>query len=252
MSCSIVTIATSVRSNLPWRETRMRTADDHDLFPKTASPKSARPVSGRLLWMILIASVASGVLGMSLSIVPGLAYAQNFAPGARTFSEEAWAALVEGGHVALIRHGNAPQPGWGDPPGFKIDDCRTQRNLDEQGRREARVLGEAFRNRGVRVDRILSSPWCRCLETARLMAVGPVEESWALVPDKDRMFPVRLPELKKIISGWRGPGTLALVTHAATVLALLGFQPAQGEVVVLRPGTGADPDLVGRLFVASE
>src|ERR1700675_4539048 len=97
-------------------------------------------------------------------------------------SLEAWAALVNGSHVALIRHGNAP-PGYGDPPGFKIDDCTTQRNLDERGRAQARALGEAFRSHGVRVDRIVSSPVCRCLETAHLMAVGPVENSWALVPD---------------------------------------------------------------------
>ena len=224
----------------------------HDLFAKTASPKSVRPAPGRLLWMILLAPVAACVLGMSLSIAPGLAYAQNFGPGGRTFSEEAWAALVKGGHVALIRHGNAPQPGWGDPPGFKIDDCKTQRNLDEQGRREARALGEALRNRSVRVYRILSSPWCRCLETARLMAVGRVEESWALVPDKDRRFPVRLLELKEIVSAWRGPGTLVLVIHARTVSALLDFEPGQGEVVVLRPRIGADPDVVGRLFVGPE
>src|SRR5499427_7378547 len=131
-------------------------------------------------------------LGISLSITPGLTAGD---------SEEAWAALLKGGHVALIRHGNAP-PGYGGvPPGFKIDDCKTQRNLDEQGRGEARALGEAFRNRGVRVDRILSSPWCRCLETARLMAVGPVQESWALVPDRDPSAPVRLLELKEIVSG---------------------------------------------------
>jgi hypothetical protein len=96
-----------------------------------------------------------------------------------------WPVLVEGGHVALIRHGNAPPGYGGDPPGFKIDDCKTQRNLDELGRRQARALGEAFRSRGVRVGRVLSSPWCRCLETARLMAVGPVETTWALVPDRD-------------------------------------------------------------------
>src|SRR6187401_3165247 len=98
-------------------------------------------------------------------------------------SREVWAALVTGGHVALVRHGNAPPGYGGDPPGFRIDDCTTQRNLDDQGRGEARALGEAFRNRGVRVDQVLSSPWCRCLETARLMAVGAVEPTWALVPD---------------------------------------------------------------------
>ena len=177
-------------------------------------------------------------LGISLSITPGLTAGD---------SEEAWAALLKGGHVALIRHGNAPPGYGGDPPGFKIDDCKTQRNLDEQGRGEARALGEAFRSRGVRVDRILSSPWCRCLETARLMAVGAVEESWALVPDRDPSSPVRLLELKQIVSAWRGPGTLVLVTHAFTVRALLGFLPIQGETVVLRPGTGAavGADLVG-------
>jgi len=177
-------------------------------------------------------------LGISLSITPGLTAGD---------SEEAWAALLKGGHVALIRHGNAPPGYGGDPPGFKIDDCKTQRNLDEQGRGEARALGQAFRNRGVRVDRILSSPWCRCLETARLMAVGAVEESWALVPDRDPSSPVRLLELKQIVSAWRGPGTLVLVTHAFTVRALLGFLPIQGETVVLRPGTGAavGADLVG-------
>src|SRR5262244_4403917 len=177
-------------------------------------------------------------LGISLSITPGLTAGD---------SEEAWAALLKGGHVALIRHGNAPPGYGGDPPGFKIDDCTTQRNLDEQGRAEARALGEAFRNHGVRVDRIVSSPWCRCLETARLMAVGPVESSWALVPDSDPRSPVRLPELRELVSGWHGPGTLVLVTHALTVRALLGFLPTQGETVVLKPAANgaAGAELVG-------
>ncbi len=162
-------------------------------------------------------------------------------------SKDAWAPLVKGGLVALIRHGNAPPGYGGDPPGFKIDDCKTQRNLDELGREQARALGEAFRNHGVRVDRILSSPWCRCLDTARLMAVGPVEISWALVPDMKPSVSVRLRELKEIVAAWRGPGTLVLVTHAFTVRALLGFLPIQGETVVLKPGSGNSPsaDLVG-------
>jgi len=182
--------------------------------------------------------VAACVLAISLSITPGLAAGD---------SNEAWTALVKGGHVALIRHGNAPPGYGGDPPGFKIDDCKTQRNLDEQGRGEARALGEAFRNHGVRVDRILSSPWCRCLETARLMGVGPVDTSWALVPDMNPSVSVRLSELKEIVAAWRGPGTLVLVTHALTVRALLGFLPIQGETVVLKPGSGsaAGAELVG-------
>lgn len=182
--------------------------------------------------------VAACVLAISLGITPRLTAGD---------SDEAWAALAKGGHVALIRHGNAPPGYGGDPPGFRIDDCKTQRNLDEQGRGEARALGEAFRKHGVRVDRTLSSPWCRCLETARLMAVGPVETSWALVPDIEPSVSVRRLKLKEIVATWQGPGTLLLVTHALTVRALLGFLPIQGETVVLRPGSGgaAGAGLVG-------
>src|SRR6266581_4991776 len=102
-----------------------------------------------------LARVSSCVLGISLSITPGLAAGD---------SEEAWAALVKGGHVALIRHGNAPPGFGGDPPGFRFDDCKTQRNLDDEGRAQGKALGEAFRSHGVRVDRLVSSPVCRCMD----------------------------------------------------------------------------------------
>src|SRR6266478_9237629 len=146
-----------------------------------------------------IGRLALCLLALSLVIAPDVAADD---------SKEAWAALAKGGHVALIRHGNAPPGYGGDPPGFKLDDCATQRNLDERGRDQARAVGEAFRHRGVRVDKILSSPWCRCLETARLMAVGPVENTWA-VAASDRS-PDRLVVVKQIVSSWRGPGTLVL------------------------------------------
>jgi phosphohistidine phosphatase SixA len=163
-------------------------------------------------------------------------------------AQEAWAALVKGGHIALIRHGNAP-PGYGDPPGFKIDDCATQRNLDERGRAQARALGEAFRQHGVRADKILSSPWCRCLETARLMELGPVEGAWP-VAASDRS-PDRLAALRQMLADWRGPGTLVVVTHALTVQALVGIMPGQAETVVVRPKHGQEPgvEVVGRIPV---
>ena len=184
--------------------------------------------------------LALSVLAISLLTTPGVAADD---------SHEAWAALVRGGHVAMIRHANAPPGYGGDPPGFRIDDCTTQRNLDDRGREQARALGEAFRTRGVRADRIVSSPVCRCLDTARLMAVGPVETSWALVPDRGPQAPVRLPELKEMVSAWRGPGTLVLVTHGFTIERLMGFVPGQAVTVVLKPAPGSGPgaDLVGRI-----
>ena len=178
-------------------------------------------------------------LAMWLLVPPGAAAGD---------SQEPWTALVQGGSVALIRHGNAP-PGYGDPPGFKIDDCATQRNLDEKGRAEARALGEAFRQHGVRVDKILSSPWCRCLETARLMAVGPVEGTWtAAASERSRD---RLATLRELLAGWRGPGALVVVTHALTVQALVGIMPVQAEAVVVRPRPGKEPgvEVVGRIPV---
>jgi phosphohistidine phosphatase SixA len=166
--------------------------------------------------------------------------------GAVADEREAWAALVGGSHIALVRHGSAP-PGYGDPPGFKIDDCATQRNLDERGRAQARAVGEAFRQHGVSIDRILSSPWCRCLETARLMALGPVESVMA-VASSDRS-PERLVVLKQMVADWPGPGTLVLVTHAFTIQSLVGIMPQQAETVVVRPRAGDQVriDLAGRI-----
>lgn len=179
-------------------------------------------------------------LALALVITPAAASDESTA---------AWKALARGGHVALIRHGNAPPGRGGDPPGFRIDDCGTQRNLDETGRGQARALGDVFRAHGVRVDRVQSSPWCRCMETARLMAVGEVESSWALVPDRDPNSPARLRELREMVSAWRGPGTLVLVTHALTVRPLVGILPDQGETLVLEPTPGSGPGarVVGRI-----
>ena len=185
---------------------------------------------------------------MSRLAFVALAVALMAAPVAAAVSAEAWAALAKGGHVALVRHGNAP-PGYGDPPGFKIDDCATQRNMDERGRAQARAVGEAFRQHGVIVDKILSSPWCRCLETARLMALGPVEGTMA-VAASDRS-PDRLAALKQMVSAWNGPGTLVVVTHALTVQGLVGIMPGQAETVVIRPEPGNEPgvEVVGRIPV---
>src|SRR5215207_7789209 len=84
----------------------------------------------------------------------------------------AWEALRKCGHVALMRHSDAPG-GAGDPVGFKLDDCSTQRNLSGRGRADAVAIGAQIRANGVSFTRIISSPWCRCVETAKLMDLGP-------------------------------------------------------------------------------
>src|SRR5688500_18652113 len=82
-------------------------------------------------------------------------------------SDELWDLLRGGGRVVLIRH-PLTDPGFGDPKGFRLEDCTTQRNLSEEGREHAKRIGAAFRLHKVPVARVLTSPWCRCVETASI------------------------------------------------------------------------------------
>ena len=93
-------------------------------------------------------------------------------------SVEPLAELAKPGRLLMLRHALAP--GNGDPPGFTLGDCATQRNLDDAGRGQARRMGDRLRRAGVARATVYSSQWCRCLETARLLDVGPVAELPAL------------------------------------------------------------------------
>jgi len=147
-----------------------------------------------------------------------------------------WAPLRAGGHVALVRHA-ATAGGAGDPPGFRLEDCATQRNLTDTGRADARALGERFRAHGVAVDKVLSSEWCRCRDTAMLMDVGPIE----IAPTFNNAFTLRdrVDALtdggRAVISAWRGPGTLVVVTHGANIRPLTGVDPGEGGMMVVAP-----------------
>jgi len=162
----------------------------------------------------------------------------------------AWAVLRGDGHVALIRHASAPGPA-GDPAGYKLDDCATQRNLSEQGRAEARALGERFRTQQVKVGKILSSEWCRCRQTAELMNIGPIEDA----PTFNNAFVLNIKRdeltagARALIGAWRGPGTLVVVTHGENIQLMLGLRPREGEVIVVSPDQGNEKkmQLVGRI-----
>src|SRR5690606_37233212 len=92
--------------------------------------------------------------------------------------QSAWRALKSGTAFALMRHALAP--GLGDPSDFRIGDCSTQRNLSEDGRQQARAVGAALRAKEITTARVLSSQWCRCLDTADQHGLGPVDELSAL------------------------------------------------------------------------
>lgn len=180
---------------------------------------------------------------LALSLGPGAAASPAGA------DEAVWARLRGGGQVVLIRHA-ATVPGFGDPPGFRHDDCATQRLLSDDGRAQARRLGEAFRARGVPVGEVLSSRWCRCERTARLAfgrstpwtALDSLHHDRSRAAEQERQLRARL-------AGHRAASTLVLVTHAANISAWTGVGPRPGEVVVVTPGADGTPRVAGRLVV---
>ena len=156
--------------------------------------------------------------------------------------------LNAGGHILMIRHALAP--GNGDPSNFKIGDCATQRNLDDTGRDQARRIGEWLRSSGVTSARVYSSQWCRCLETARLLNLGPVQELAALNSFYERTQD-RGPNLKALndfISQQPVKGELIiLVTHFVTIAGIAGTGVSSGEGVLLTLHNEAPYTIVGRL-----
>ncbi len=158
-----------------------------------------------------------------------------------------WQSLQQNGHVALLRHAIAP--GTGDPPEFTLRDCTTQRNLSATGRRQAAAIGERFRENGIPVAQIFSSQWCRCLETARLLELGPVLEL-PLLNSFFRHFERRerqTTELKAWLAAQDLTRPTVLVTHQVNITALTGVYPASGELVVIEVGERGEIRVVGTL-----
>jgi phosphohistidine phosphatase SixA len=158
------------------------------------------------------------------------------ATAARDEKDEDLAARMQnGGAVLLLRHAYAP--GTGDPEEFRLDDCATQRNLSDAGREQARSIGAWLRSRGIERARVYSSEWCRCLETAELLGLGPVMP----LPALNSFFERRedrgpnLAALEAFLEDQPPNGEpIVLVTHQVTVTALSGVYPASGEAVLMR------------------
>jgi broad specificity phosphatase PhoE len=186
-----------------------------------------------------------GLLALLLWVACGLGM-----PAAAQDSEALWSLLKTGGQVVLMRHA-VTTPGVGDPEGMVLSDCATQRNLSEEGRAHARQVGAAFRSRAVPVEQVLSSPWCRCLETARLVFGTDPQVSPALGNLFGRTDPQgrQVAQLRALVSRPPASGNLVLVSHGSTILALTDVSPAPAEMVVLTPQGGGKFAVAGRLEV---
>ncbi len=188
------------------------------------------------------------LLNLTRRTLCSLLLLSGFLPALAAADESVWQRLAAGGHVVLLRHATTV-PGFGDPPGFKLGDCATQRNLSAAGREEARRIGTQLRERRIPAGEVRSSRWCRCLETAEL-AFGRAADPWPLL-DSLHEHPERRDTqthaLRRALAEVPARGNLFLVTHQANVIALTGMTLAQGEMIVLMPRGDGGLETVGRI-----
>jgi phosphohistidine phosphatase SixA len=176
-------------------------------------------VFARVARTLTMIAVAAGIIGVTVS--------------SGSAAADGWSAMSDNA-VVLFRHATAP--GVGDPPGFRLDDCATQRNLDEAGREQARRIGQAFRDRGIQVGAVASSQWCRARETAMLAFGGSTREAPAFNSFFNTLEQreAQTAAARLFLGQWQGPGMLVVITHQVNISALTGIYPASGEGIILR------------------
>jgi hypothetical protein len=131
-------------------------------------------------------------------------------------NEKAWDLLREGNKIVFIRHSLAP--GGGDPSNFDLKKCSTQRNLSQTGINQSKKIGELFKKNKVQIDKVLSSQWCRCKDTA-FYAFGKYEDFFGL---------------NSTFKNWNGNGkNLILVTHYVITIEHTDYAPSSGELVIV-------------------
>lgn len=162
-------------------------------------------------------------------------------------AESPWALWKQPGVHAIMRHATAP--GFGDPEGFALEDCKTQRNLSDEGRAEANALGATIKSKGIQLTAVYSSQWCRCLNTAKELALGKVQE----LPALNSFFQGRgssaeqTAALKRHLLTLKPTDKVLYVTHQVNTTALTGIYPNSGEVVLFKFTPNGEVNVLGRV-----
>ncbi len=208
------------------------------------SPNCGRHSNRFLVARVLVARLlAARTFGAWLLVAfafPLLAVAQSVSP------QSASGNLATEGSIVLFRHAMAP--GVGDPENFQLGNCSTQRNLSAAGRAQAKALGDRMRAAGVAVTQVLSSHWCRTLETAELAFPGQARSEVlfdSFFTDQRRADP-QTDKARALLLKWRGPGVLVVVTHQVNITQLTDVYSSSGEGVIVRPESG-ELAVVGRI-----
>ena len=149
------------------------------------------------------------------------------------FNKKLFKELNDGGKLIFIRHAYAP--GSGDPNNFNLNDCSTQRNLSDEGRKQAEYIGEFFRNKKIKIDQVLSSEWCRCKETAEIAFINFSTNSflnsfysYKFAKNKNK----QINDLNDYIDKFKSNKNLVLITHYVLISEVLNYGPSSGEIVV--------------------
>ncbi len=169
---------------------------------------------------------------------------------AQAAQQDIWTQMRENtGYVVLLRHAKTVS-GTGVPPGFELDDCATQRNLSEAGREQAEQIGREFRDRNIPISQVLSSQYCRCLDTAKLLDLGTVEPSPMLNSIfEDRSTATQQVEQtrQRILNHRDNSGVVVMVSHYANIVEISGTPPQEGEIVVIRANQQGDLEVAGQI-----
>lgn len=170
-------------------------------------------------------------------------------PPAHAQNADALQLLKQPGVHALMRHALAP--GGGDPANFQLNDCTTQRNLSDSGRDQARDIGAAFKEAGITFTRVLTSQWCRCRETAKLLDLGTPEDFTPLNSFfQDRSTgPAQVQEIKSYLRTLPEEETVMLVTHQVNVTGLTDEWVRSGEVFIIQVEEAGEVKILGRYLI---
>ena len=141
--------------------------------------------------------------------------------------------LKLGKKIVFLRHALAP--GNGDPDNFDINDCKTQRNLSSKGRLQSEKIGNFFKINNIKIDKVLSSEWCRCKETAKI-AFENFQTFNALNSFYEARFAKnkskQIEDLKNFINSWDSDSNLIIVTHFVVISELLNKGTSSGEMII--------------------
>ena len=152
--------------------------------------------------------------------------------------------MTDGQHILLMRHADAP--GFSDPAGHRLDQCSTQRNLGEFGKKQAERTGQWLSQQGIESAKVFSSPWCRCVDTATLLKKGPVivDPSLGSFFENMSLANQKTESLRQLVqkSLRQFPKTpIIMVSHHVNIEAFTGVVLGSGDMVLVKIGPNGRP-----------